>query len=91
MVVPSTLTVLPTGEEVTVYRVIGFPPSEVGGDHVTVARPSPAAAVTSVGGDGVEAQHVLRHPGQGSLEPPQEMQLVTVAGPPQQEPQRFAS
>src|SRR5436309_2623148 len=58
VVAPSTLTLLPTGEEVTVYPVMGLPPSEAGGNHVTLAWPSPAAAVTFVGGDGVDATQV---------------------------------
>ena len=41
-----------SGFEVTVYRMIGLPPSEAGALQLTVAWPFPATAVTPVGGSG---------------------------------------
>jgi hypothetical protein len=43
---------MPSGLAVTVYDVIGEPPSEAGAVQVTVACPSPAVALTSVGASG---------------------------------------
>src|SRR5882762_10414459 len=40
-------------EAVTVYPVIGDPPSEVGASHVTLTLPSPAVAVTFSGAEGL--------------------------------------
>src|SRR5438552_7064332 len=79
VVAPSTLTLLPTGAEVTVYPVMGLPPSEAGSDHVTVARPSPAAAMTSVGGDGVDVTQV---PLESHVPPP--LHAAPVLGVPMQ-------
>jgi hypothetical protein len=42
----------PPGLEVTVYEIIGFPPSEAGGMKLTVAWAFPAIAVTPVGAPG---------------------------------------
>ena len=43
------VAVLPPGDEVTVYEVIGLPPLEAGGLKLTVACAFPAVAVTSSG------------------------------------------
>src|SRR5665213_3155988 len=48
-------TVAPPGETVTVYPVIGDPPSDAGGLHWTVADPLPAVAVPMVGAPGTAA------------------------------------
>ena len=48
-VAPSTVAVAPFGDAATVYAVIGLPPSSSGGDHETVAEPSPGVAVTDCG------------------------------------------
>jgi hypothetical protein len=47
--------VKPPGLEVTVYEVIGLPPSEAGGLKLIVACPLPAVAVTAVGAPGAVA------------------------------------
>ena len=47
--VVSPLAVMPPGVDVTVYSVISAPPVKAGGVKLTVALPSPAVAVTSVG------------------------------------------
>ena len=44
-----TLAVIPPGDEVTVYPVIGDPPLDAGGVQVTVAEASPAVAEAAVG------------------------------------------
>ncbi len=49
---PSTSTLTPSGDDVTVYPVIGLPPFAGGTDHSTVAEPSPAAAIASTGAPG---------------------------------------
>ena len=49
---PSTAAVRPSGFEVTVYCVIGLPPSDDGAIHATVAVAFPAMAVTPVGASG---------------------------------------
>jgi len=51
----APLTVMPPGEDVTVYDVIGEPPPETGGVNVTVACEFPAVAVPIVGGPGTAA------------------------------------
>ena len=51
-VTPSSTAVTLPGSEVTVYWVIGLPPSETGAVQLTLASPSPATAVTPVGGLG---------------------------------------
>ena len=48
----APLAVTPPGEEVTVYEVIGAPPSEAGGANATTACPLPAAAMALVGAPG---------------------------------------
>ena len=52
---PVTTHDPPAGDEVTVYPVIGEPPSEEGATHDTTADPLPATAVTNVGADGTVA------------------------------------
>ena len=47
--VPFVVAVTPSGSEVTVYSVIGLPPSEVGAVHETSADTSLGIANTSVG------------------------------------------
>ena len=61
----AQVAVMPPGDEVTVYPVIGAPPFEAGAVKVTLAEPFPAVAVPMVGapgkvegvagGDGAEA------------------------------------
>src|SRR5919198_6560374 len=48
---PAAVAVCPPGEEVTVYSVIGLPPSS-GAYQLTVALESPAVAVTPAGACG---------------------------------------
>src|SRR5258708_27611169 len=47
--VPLALAVIPPGDEVTVYPVIGDPPLDAGATQVTVAWALPAVAQTPVG------------------------------------------
>ncbi len=49
---PAVVQVSPPGEEVTVYPVIGVPPSQAGACHDTEAEASPALAWTEVGAAG---------------------------------------
>ena len=56
-VLPSTVAVTPSGDEVTVYEVIPLPPSK-GACQVTLAEPEPAVAVTLVGASGTVAAGV---------------------------------
>jgi hypothetical protein len=51
----ATVTLAPGGLEVTVYEVIGLPPSETGAFQDTVACESPAMAATPVGALGTAA------------------------------------
>ena len=44
--------VMPPGLEITVYMMIGLPPSETGAPKLTVACPCPGDAVTAVGAPG---------------------------------------
>ena len=44
--VPVVVAVTPPGSEVTVYSVIGLPPSEAGAVHETTTRMSPGVADT---------------------------------------------
>jgi len=48
----APLAVIPPGDDVTVYSVIGEPPVEAGGVNVTVACALPAVAVPIVGAPG---------------------------------------
>jgi len=48
----APLTLMPPGEDVTVYEVIAEPPVEAGGVNATVACALPAVAVPIVGGPG---------------------------------------
>ena len=48
----AVVAVTPSASEVTVYSVIGLPPSEAGAVHETTARTSPGIADTSVGAPG---------------------------------------
>ena len=48
---PAPLAVIPPGVDVTMYEVIGAPAEEPG-LKLTVARPSPAMALSSAGGCG---------------------------------------
>ena len=50
--------VMPPGFDVTVYEVMGLPPSDAGGVKLTVARALPAVALTPVGAPGVPAPGV---------------------------------
>jgi len=52
---PEAVAVLPPGEEVAVYWVIGLPPLDDGAVNVTVACVFPAVAVPIVGGPGTVA------------------------------------
>jgi phosphoribosylcarboxyaminoimidazole (NCAIR) mutase len=52
---PPVTHVAPPGEAVTVYPVIGLPPSEDGAIHMTSAEALPAVAVTPVGAPGTVA------------------------------------
>ena len=56
--VPATLAVTPPGVDVTVYPVIGVPPSLAGAVHDTVAAAFPAAAFTPVDAPGTPAPRV---------------------------------
>ena len=49
---PEPVAVIPPGEEVTVYEVMGELPGLAGGVNETVAEPMPAEAVTPVGASG---------------------------------------
>ena len=49
------VAVLPPGFAVTLYEIMGLPPSEVGGVKVTVAWAFPAVAVPIVGAPGTVA------------------------------------
>jgi hypothetical protein len=49
---PVVVHVLPPGEEVTVYPVIGVPPFEAGASHETITFVSPELPVTPVGAPG---------------------------------------
>ena len=53
--VPVVVAVTPSGSEVTVYSVIGLPPSEAGAVHETTARTSDGIADTLVGAPGTRA------------------------------------
>ena len=46
---------IPSGSEVTVYKIIGLPPFETGAAKLTVARAFPAVAVTALGAPGTVA------------------------------------
>jgi len=46
---PGPLTLMPPGEEVAVYDVIGEPPSEEGAANATVACALPAVAMATGG------------------------------------------
>lgn len=68
MVRPVTLTVVagaapvvvvPPGEAVTVYGLIGEPPTSDGAVHDTCAEAFPGWAVTAVGGSGSAAPHLI--------------------------------
>ena len=49
--VPLVVAVIPTGLEVTVYKLIGFPPDDIGAVQTTTAVPLalPTLAITAVG------------------------------------------
>ena len=49
--VPLVVAVMPPGEEVTVYKLIGFPPDDIGAVQTTTAVPLalPTLAITAVG------------------------------------------
>ena len=51
-VAPSTITVAPPGDAVTVYTVRGLPPVSPGAAHDTVAEATPGVAVTELGASG---------------------------------------
>ena len=53
--VPFVVAVTPPGSDVTVYPVIGLPPSEAGAVHETTARTSDGIADTLVGAPGTRA------------------------------------
>jgi len=48
----AALALMPPGEDVTVYDVIGEPPLDRGGVNATVACPMPAVAVPIAGAPG---------------------------------------
>ena len=50
------VAVTPSGSEVTVYSVIGLPPSEAGAVHETTARTSCGVADTPLGAPGTRAR-----------------------------------
>ena len=52
---PFTEADFPPGPAVTVYPVIGLPPSDVGAVHVTMDWPLPGVALTAVGLPGMVA------------------------------------
>src|SRR3989440_12002536 len=75
-------------DAVTVYPVMGEPPSEAGASHVTLTLPSPAVAVTFCGAPGLPdwspRRSVNRSPGLiviGSPAGPSSRENVTVEGP----------
>ena len=49
--VPLVVAVMPPGEEVTVYKLIGFPPDDIGAVQTTTTVPLalPTLAITAVG------------------------------------------
>ena len=49
---PGPLALMPPGDDVTVYDVIGDPPLEAGGVNLTVACPLPGVAAPIVGAPG---------------------------------------
>jgi hypothetical protein len=51
----AAFAVMPPGDDVAVYPVIGLPPFDPGGVQDTVAAALPAAAVTPVGAPGTAA------------------------------------
>ncbi len=53
---PGPLAMRPPGDEVAVYEVIAAPPSDAGGEKVTVACWLAGAAVTPVGASGAVAK-----------------------------------
>ena len=52
MGVAAPLALMPPGEDVTVYEVIGEPPFDAGARNETVACALPAAAVPMIGAPG---------------------------------------
>src|SRR3954463_8241208 len=75
-------------EAVTVYPVMGDPPSEAGASHVTLTLPSPAVAVMFSGAeglpDGSPRREVIRSPGlmvSGAPVRPSSRANVIVEGP----------
>ena len=49
---PSQVVLTPPDAAVTRYSVIGAPPSDADGDHVTVSDPSPATIEVMTGASG---------------------------------------
>ena len=66
---PAPPALVPPGEDVTVYEVIGEPPFEAGGVNVTVACALPAVAMPIVGGPGTAAGVTLFVGGDGGPVP----------------------
>jgi hypothetical protein len=54
------VAVCPSGFDVTVYEVIGLPPSEAGAEKLTVACELPAVALTPVGAPGTVSIGTVR-------------------------------
>jgi hypothetical protein len=72
------VAVLPPGDAVTVYEVIGAPPSDTGAANVTVALASPADAVTPVGAPGAVGAGVTAPEGAEAELVPTALVAVTV-------------
>ena len=75
--VPVVVAVTSPGAEVTVYSVIGLPPSEAGAVHETTAETSVGVADTSVGVSGTIAG-VIGVDGSEAILVPREFVAVTV-------------
>ena len=73
--VPFVVAVTPPGSDVTVYSVMGLPPSEAGAIHETTARTSPGIADTSVGAPGTVGVVTEFDPSERALVP---MEFVAV-------------
>ena len=73
----AVVTVTPPGSEVTVYFVIGLPPSEAGAVHETTAEISLGVADTSVGVSGTIAG-VIGVDGSEAILVPREFVAVTM-------------
>ena len=72
------VAVTPPGSDVTVYFVIGLPPSEDGAIHDTTARPFPGVADTPVGAPGAVTAGVTEFDASEDGLVPIELVAVTV-------------